>query len=222
MKIKLTKKKECTVLTWPAKILVFSFVLLIFSFIFSKLPLYLSKNRPLNGDYLVLDGQMPDYSIEKAIQIFHESGYKTIITTGGKLPSGYYISGKTTMAELTYATFLELGFDSAKIVFIPGGTIVRDRTYSSGLSLKKWFFEHGITHTKVNVLAVGSHARRSQDLFQKALGDNFEVGIISVEDINYDKNKWWKASIGVRTVMSEIIAYFYVKLFFYPDKEVKK
>jgi len=53
------------------------------------------------------------------------------------------------------------------------------------------------------------------------LGDNFEVGIISVEDINYNKNKWWKSSIGVRTVMSETIAYFYVKLFFYPDKEDK-
>jgi len=222
MKIKLTKKKECTVLTWPAKVLVISIVLLIFFFIFPKIPSYLSKNRPLNGDYLVLDGQMPDYSIEKAIQIYNESGYKTIITTGGKLPLGYYISGKTTMAELTYATFLILGFDSTKIVAIPGGTIIRDRTYSSGLSLKKWFFEHNITNSKVDVLAIGSHARRSQILFQKALGDNFEVGIISVEDINYDKNKWWKASIGVRTVMSETIAYFYVKLFFYPDKEVKK
>ena len=99
---------------------------------------------------------------------------------------------------------------------------MRDRTYSSGLSLKKWFLEHNIINAKVDVLAIGSHARRSQSLFQKALGDNFEVGIISVEDINYDKNKWWKASIGVRTVMSETIAYFYVKLFFYPDKEVKK
>lgn len=39
--------------------------------------------------------------------------------------------------------------------------------------------------------------------------------------MNYDNKKWWKTSIGVRTVMSEAIAYFYVKLFFYPDEEVK-
>ena len=91
---------------------------------------------------------------------------------------------------------------------------MKDRPFPSGLSLENWFVEHGITNAKVDVLAVGSHARRSQNLFQKALGDNFEVRIISVEDINYDKNKWWKASIGVRTVISETIAYFYVKLFF--------
>ncbi len=219
MKIKLVKKKECTVLTWPAKLLVLTISFLILYLLFTQMSTYLSKNKPQNGDYLVLDGEMPDYSIEKAIKIYYEFGYKTIITTGGKLPAGHYISGKTTMAELTYATFLELGFDTTKIVVIPGGNVVKDRTYTSGLSLKKWFFEHNITSAKVDVLAIGSHARRSQNLFQKALGDNFEVGIISIEDINYDNKKWWKTSIGVRTVMSEVIAYFYVKLFFYPDKE---
>ena len=88
------------------------------------------------------------------------------------------------MAEFIYATFLELGFDFAKILVIPIGTIVKDRSFSSGLSLENWFVEHGITNAKVDVLAVGSHSRRGQNLFQKALGDNFEVGIISVEDIN--------------------------------------
>ena len=221
MKIKLTKKKECTVLTWPAKLLVLAVSLLLLYLLFTNMSAYLSKNRPLNGDYLVLDGEMPDYSVEKAIEIYYKSGYKTIFTTGGNLPAGHYISGKTTMAELTYATFLKLGFDTAKIVVIPGGAIVKDRTYTSGLTLKKWFLEHNIAVAKIDVLAIGSHARRSQNLFQKALGYNFEVGIISIEDINYDNKKWWKTSIGVRTVMSEAIAYLYVKLFFYPDQEAK-
>jgi len=221
MKIKLVKKKECTVLTWPAKLMVLAILLLLLSLLFTQMSTYLSKNRPLNGEYLVLDGEMPDYSIEKAIEIYYKSGYKTVITTGGNLPAGHYISGKTTMAELTYATFLKLGFDTAKIVVIPGGAVIKDRTYTSGLSLKKWFFESNIISAKVDILAIGSHARRSQNLFQKALGDNYDVGIISINDINYDNKKWWKTSIGVRTVMSEAIAYLYVKLFFYPDQEAK-
>lgn len=221
MKIKLTKKKECTVLTWPVKLMVLAISLILLYLLFTQMSTYLSKNKPLNGDYLVLDGEMPDYSIEKAIEIFYKSGYKTIITTGGNLPAGHYISGKITMAELSYATFLELGFDTTKIVVIPSGAIIKDRTYTSGLSLKKWFLEHNITSAKIDVLAVGSHARRSQNLFQKALGDNFKVGIISIENINYDNKKWWKTSVGVRTVMSEAIAYFYVKLLFYPEKEEK-
>ena len=88
------------------------------------------------------------------------------------------------MAEFIYATLLELGFDSVQILVIPSGTIVKDTPFPSGLSLENWFVEQGITNAKVDVLAVGSHSHRGQNLFQKALGENFEVGIISVEDIN--------------------------------------
>jgi hypothetical protein len=109
MKIKLTKKKECTVLTWPAKLMVLAISILLLYLLFTQMATYLSKNRPLNGEYLVLDGEMPDYSIEKAIEIYYEAGYKTVITTGGNLPAGHFISHKITMAELSYATFLELG-----------------------------------------------------------------------------------------------------------------
>jgi len=107
--------------------------------------------------------------IEKAIQIYHESGYKTIIATGGKLPSGYYISGKTTMAEFIYATLLELGFDSAQIVVIPSGTIVKERPFPSGLSLENWFVEYGITNAKVGILAVGRHSRKTE-FISKSIG----------------------------------------------------
>jgi hypothetical protein len=220
--LKLVKRKECTVLTWPAKLLLLSLLVTFFCLVFFRIPFFLSKNDPVNGDYLLLDGQMPDFSIKNAIKIFNESNYKTIITTGGKFPSGYIVSGKKNMAELTYATFIELGFDSAKIVAIQGGDIPKDRTYHSGLSLKNWFSEHNIGNAEIDILAVGCHARRSQILFQKALGDNFKVGIIAIEDKSYDNKKWWKTSTGARNVISETIAFIYASLFFNPKTEFKK
>jgi hypothetical protein len=220
--IKLVKRKECTVLTWPAKLLFLSLFVALICLAFFRIPFFLSKNNPVNGDYLLLDGQMPDFSIKNAIKIFNESNYKTIITTGGEFPSGYVVSGKKSMAELTFATFLELGFDTSKIVVIPGGDIPTDRTYNSGLSLKKWFSEQNINKAEIDILAIGSHARRSHILFKKALGDNFRVGIIAIEDKSYDNKKWWKTSKGARTVISETIGYIYVSIFFNPKTDKTK
>lgn len=220
--LKLFKRKECTVLTWPAKLLFLSILITFICLVFFRIPFFLSKNDPVNGDYLLLDGQMPDFAIRNAIEIFNESNYKTIITTGGKFPSGYIVSGKKNMAELTYATFIELGFDSAKIIAIQGGDIPTNRTYNSGLSLKRWFSEHNINNAEIDILAIGCHARRSHILFQKALGDNYNVGIIAIEDKSYDNKKWWKTSKASRNVISETIAFIYARIFFYPKTEQKK
>lgn len=218
IRLRLTKKKECTVLTWPAKIILFAALTVIFLFVSFKIPLFLSLNNPINGKYLVLDGIMPDYSIQRAIEIFNNQNYTTIVATGSKLEAGYFISEKSTMAELTYATFVELGFDSTKIIVIPEGDILKDRTYTSALSLKKYFEKHQITNAEIDILAIGCHARRSKMLFKLALGDNFNVGVYALPDNSFDINRWWKTSKGVRTVISETIGYFYAKVFFYPDK----
>ncbi|HSM48848.1 MAG TPA: hypothetical protein VK872_13595, partial [Draconibacterium sp.] len=62
--IKLVKRKECTVLTWPAKLLFLSLFVALICLAFFRIPFFLSKNNPVNGDYLLLDGQMPDFSIK--------------------------------------------------------------------------------------------------------------------------------------------------------------
>ena len=70
--------------------------------------------------------------------------------------------------------------------------------------------------TAVNVVTVDVHARRTQLLFQMALGPKVKVGIIAVPNADYDAAKWWRYSEGVRAVLGEFIAYLYVKLFFFP------
>ncbi len=214
--IRIFEKKECTRLTGPAKIFILFFVFLILYFSFTSFPVYLSKSHPHFEGYLVLDGQMPDYAVEQAIEFFGQHKYKAIIVSGGRLPSGHYIAGKKTMAEITYATFIALGFDSANLILINGQPVLKDRTYTSALNLKSWFEEQNTKAMKLDILSVGCHAKRSQFLFQKALGNNFKVGVVAINDKGYNIKKWWETSNGVRSVISETIAFIYASVFFHP------
>lgn len=218
-KFGLLKRKECYVLTWKARFLLLALLFILFYLFFSRLPVFLSKADPVNGSILVLDGQLPDYGIKEAISIFESGNYQQIIVTGGNLPVGYYNLGMKTMAELSYATFIELGFDSTKLIAIPGGQNLRNRTYASAVSLKNWFNEKNVVSGKIDVLAIGSHARRSKYLFQMALGEKFDVGVVVIRNRTYDNKHWWRSSQGARTVISEIIGYLYVVFFFFPDKQ---
>lgn len=213
-KIKLLKRKECTVLTWQGWILILTLLFVLFAGFLKFISGFLSVNKPIGGNILALDGQMPDFSIKEAMHVFDTGNYDLIVVTGGKIQTGYFIGGYQTMAEVTAASFLQMGFDKEKIVAIPGGEYKRDRTYNSAVSLKKWIKENNINVKKIDVLAVGSHARRSRFLFARAMEKEYEVGIISVKDPAYNSDNWWKSSVGVRTVLSETIAYFYVLLFF--------
>lgn len=213
-KIRLFRRKECTVLSWEGKLLLTTICFITFILGLKLMPVFLSISTPQNSGILVLDGQMPDFAVEKAIEIFETGNYKYIATTGGKIQTGYYTSHYKTMAEFTGATFIKLGFNQDVLKVIPGGDIKRDRTYNSALSLKSWMLETDENTKHIDVLAVGSHARRSRLLFRKAFDNEIDVGVISVKDPSYEPSQWWKSSIGSRAIISETIAYLYVLLFF--------
>lgn len=213
-KIKIFNRRECRTLTWQGRLFFTILILLIISLFIKFIPDFLSISKANGKNILVLDGQMPDFAVKKALDIFQAGDYDFIVTTGGKIQTGYFIAEFKSMAEFTAATFLELGFEKEKLVTIPSGEIKRDRTYNSALSLKKWMEENNTHLTHIDVLAVGSHARRSRLLFEKAFKKEVNVGIISIEDPAYDPDHWWKSSVGARVVISETIAYFYVLIFF--------
>jgi hypothetical protein len=53
-------------------------------------------------------------------------------------------------------------------------------------------------------------------LFQKALGKDYNIGITCLDESTYDQEDWYTCSEGVRSVLSELFAYTYAKLFFHP------
>ncbi len=178
---------------------------------------FLAVTDPVRGDILVVEGWLPDYALEKVIDEFRSNKYRMLVTTGGPLPKGFYLAEYKTSAELVFATLKHLGFDEELLVAVPGPYAKKDNTYAAAVALKKWLLASGLSVKSLNICSMGPHARRTRLLFEKALGDNVEVGIIALESQEYDPKAWWKTSMGVRIVIGEAIAYLYARFFFWPE-----
>jgi hypothetical protein len=102
---------------------------------------------------------------------------------------------------------------SNAVVAVPAPESRLDRTYQSALALRKWFEETGPPVKAINVVTIGAHARRTRLLYQHAFGDGVAIGVIAVPHADYDSQRWWKFSAGLREVIGETSGYAYAKLF---------
>ena len=180
---------------------------------------FLAAHESLPGGVLVVEGWMADYGMEAARAEFGRNHYASLLVTGGPIDEGAPLYEYRTYAERGAAILVRLGLDTNQVQAVPAPVVARDRTFTSGLSLRAWFQAHPQAPRKVNLLSQGAHARRSRLLFQKALGPDAQVGILAVEDRDYDPSHWWRSSAGVRTIMSETISYAYARFYFNPARE---
>ena len=173
---------------------------------------FLTVNDPVDNGALVVEGWLPDYALQQAITEFERDHYSRIYVTGGPLENGGPLSEYRTFAELGAATLIRLGLITNAVQAVPAPAVRVDRTYASAVALKNWLHTNGSVETNFNVISFGVHSRRSRLLFEKALDKGCRVGIIAIEDRDYDSGRWWKSSAGVRTVIDEMIAYWYARL----------
>ena len=177
---------------------------------------FLSVNDPAPGGVLVVEGWAPDYGLEAAIAEFNRNHYAKLFVTGVPLEQGAPLSEYKTYAELGAAILLKLGLSTNVVQPVPATGVRKDRTFATATSLKHWMQEHGMKPTRVNLMTLGPHARRSRLLFQKALGDGVTVGIIAIPCRDFDPAHWWRSSAGVRVVIAEAMAYAYARFLFSP------
>lgn len=170
----------------------------------------------------MIDGALPDYAFDQSIKRFKQLQCELIVTTGGPVPIGSYHQRFSNYSEVGKEKLIRFGFDPMKIIAIPGPHVLRDRTYNNAVSVRKWLDSISIQTDVINVLCVGPHARRTRLLYKRAFENQYKIGIISLSELGYDKDEWWKSSIGFRTVIGEIIAYLYVKCCFHPVYEAQK
>ncbi len=80
---------------------------------------FLAVTDPVKGDILVVEGWLPDYALEKVIDEFRSNKYRMLVTTGGPLPKGFYLSEYKTCPAMAAATLKRLGFDEELIAVVP-------------------------------------------------------------------------------------------------------
>jgi len=211
--MKLLRRKQCLQPTLAGWLLILLLLGGVGVLVLTRIHGFLSPNHPVGGDMLVIEGWLDDAELLNAID--KQGGrYRFIVTTGGPLARGGFLSEYKTYAQLSLATLQKIGVN-IPLYAVPSPEVSKDRTYASAVALKHWLTEHHPDIHSFDLLTVGPHARRSHLLFCKAFGSGFNIGIIAQAPA-YDASRWWTSSAGVRTVIGETIAWVYAALFFSP------
>ena len=213
----LVNRKERWGLSWRGWF-VLGAILLVSSYLWLiEIRPFLAVTDRVDANYLVMEGWVHQYAARATAAEFKAGSYQQIFITG--LPvegSGEYVSDSDTEAWVGAGLLKRSGISEQFLQRVPRRKVDRNRTYGSAIELKKWFREHALLVHSINIVTEDAHARRTRLLFQEALGPDVKVGIIAVQDPDYDPKRWWCYSEGVREILSESIAYIYAKFFFFP------
>lgn len=206
-------KREAWCLTWRGWGLLVSLIMLVFLTGVRYCGSFLTFNRPIPADVLIVEGWLPDYALQGAAAEFHRGRYRYIITAGSPLIGGYFNSEAKSSAHLAATALVRLGLATNLVVPVPGPAVLRERSLSHAKAVKDWIEVNDPNLLRVNVYSLGVHARRTSLLFEQVLNGRVEVGSIAHPDATYDIGQWWKTSEGFRTVTGEVVAYLWTKCF---------
>ncbi len=177
---------------------------------------FLAPNKSPHKGLFVVEGWIHDFALDEAVQIYRAGNYSKIICTGVPIETGSYIQSFKSYPEMTTARLIHLGIDPSEIITSISEETKKDRTYAAATAMRSHLIAFNITETNLHLVTTGPHGRRSRLLFQKALGKEYKIGVTCLKVADYDPDRWYTCSQGVRTVIGECIAYVYAKFFFYP------
>ena len=177
---------------------------------------FLALTRSAQGEVLIVEGWLPDYALEKVRDRFQNGNYQFLVTSGGELRIGSHLSRYKTWARLAAATLTAQGVSAEKIITVSVPNVKNDRTYAAALEVKKQLTEKGLVPASIDVVSLGPHSRRSWVIYQMIFSPDIQVGIYSITPRDYNPERWWSSSAGVRTTINETVAYLYARFIFNP------
>lgn len=213
----LTRHRQCRVPTWRGAALLLLLLAAMAAGLGRHLLGALSPTERVAGGILVVEGWLPDYALAEAMEECRRSACRRIHTTGGAVPRGSALLAYGTHAEIAAAVLRHLGMPPDAVVAVPTPPTAKDRTHASAVALREWLAGAGIRPGAVQVVTLGAHARRTRLLYQKAFGETVPIGIVAVPSRDFEAERWWASSEGVRVVMAEGIAYLYARFSPGPD-----
>jgi hypothetical protein len=216
----LARRRHLWLPTWRGWLLLLMLIALAGYVALHRIHPFLAPDLPVASDILVVEGWVPDYALKRGLDLSVEQKSRYLLLAGGTVKSEVNPEPGDTYANMAMKRLKRIGGDLPHVHPVPSPELTaepeRDRTYASALAVKKWLTDQGVSVSSINVLTMGTHARRSRLLFQEAFGPEVAIGVIAVQDREYDPGLWWRYSEGVKEVLSEGAAYLYARFLFQP------
>lgn len=175
---------------------------------------FLAVNEPVAAEILVVEAWVPDYTLKQGLDLSRSEGCRFLLLAGGIVRSEIHPEPGDTYARVAMKRLQRISKDLENVRAVPSIDVERDRTYALAIAVREWLVTEGVAVKRLNVMTVGTHARRSRLMFEKAFGPEVEIGILSGRSREYDPAHWWRSSEGVREIISESAAYFYARFLF--------
>jgi hypothetical protein len=85
-------------------------------------------------------------------------------------------------ADLARKQLIDLGIDSSLIEAVPAERVIINRTLTSALAFRDWHRKSKIDIKGINIISMGTHARRTWMTYNRILNEKYKIGIISLPD----------------------------------------
>lgn len=121
------------------------------------------------------------------------------------------INNFNSNAELARNRLLSMGIDSSLVKAIPCKIVKINRTLTSALAFRNWLKTTNIDIKGINIISMGTHARRTWMTYNKILDEKYVIGIISLPDYNYNHSRTYRLLKTIRETLG-IIYYWFILL----------
>ena len=173
---------------------------------------FLGPDHPADSPVLVIEGWVSDDALQAAVDWADVHAIRSIYLTGGPIETGSWLAAWHSWPEMTLARLDAIGATSRfDVRAFPAPRPRKDRTFTSALALRDALGTNA--PSSMTLASASPHLRRSSLLFRRAFSDTVSIGTLPLPPLDFDQSDWYRCSSGVRSLLSESIAYLYALLF---------
>ena len=207
-------RKERWGLTWRGWLVALSLAIALTVLAGRMIHPFLAPTDRLAARLLVVEGWSPPSTMDRVAAEFRSGNYDQVIFIRPIFDAPDEYESGLSYGKWLAQLLITKGVPESKLATLYPKVAQKDRTYHAALTVRHYLAENHFNLDALNLITTGPHARRSRLLYEKAFAPQVKIGIIAVEEKQYDSRHWWRTSAGVREVIGETIAYLYARLFF--------
>jgi hypothetical protein len=162
---------------------------------------FLAVNEPVSADVMIVEGWVPEYVVDAAVVEYASGSYKKIYV------SGLESAGPAADGTQVVRHMLRSGVEPSTITLAAAPPTRWNRTSSMARAVSQAVRRSGQPLSAVNVVTLGPHGRQSRLAYQRILGRNTAVGVITVPKDDYDSRRWWASEAGIRKTLKDFLGW---------------